>query len=194
MSVFDRRRRGTRSKQEGRRDRMAYRIREIEPRDNAAVERVIRSCLVEFGADHEGTAWADPDLGRFSEVYAPADSRYWVAEDDGGRIVGGTGIGPLDGAPGVCELQKMYCLPAARGTGLARRLIETALSWAAERYRRCYLETLENMTAAQRFYEKHGFRRTGEAVADTGHYCCDVRYIRELQGSPQAGISRPPPS
>ncbi len=59
---------------------MSYRIREIQKKDNAAVEHVIRSCLIEFGADHEGTAWADPDLGRFSEIYNSEGNRYWVAE------------------------------------------------------------------------------------------------------------------
>lgn len=156
---------------------MDYTIRLIEPRDNAAVEQVIRSCLIEFGANHAGTAWADPDLGRFSEVYAAPGNRYWVAESDG-RIVGGTGIGAL--TEDICELQKMYCLPQARGTGLAHELIERALAFAAAHYKSCYLETLENMTAAQRFYEKHGFARVTEPVVQTEHYACDVRYLRAL--------------
>ena len=157
---------------------MKYHIREIEPRDNGAVEGVIRACLIEFGANHEGTAWADPDLGRFSQVYSKNGSRYWVAEDENGQIVGGVGIGPL--APGLCELQKMYCLPVARGTGLAHELMGLALEFAKKYYTRCYLETLDNMTAAQRFYEKHGFARTTEPVIQTEHFACEVRYIKEL--------------
>ena len=43
-----------------------YKIREIVKNDNKDVENVIRTCLIEYGANHEGTAWADPDLGRFS--------------------------------------------------------------------------------------------------------------------------------
>ena len=124
---------------------MTCTIREIRPEDDAAVEGVIRACLIEFGADHAGTAWADPDLGCFSRVYAAPNSRYWVAEDETGVIVGGTGIGPLTDT--ICELQKMYCLPRARGSGAAHRLMETALAFARDRYRQCYLETLENMTA-----------------------------------------------
>ncbi len=77
-------------------------FREIQKEDDAAVEQVIRTCMIEFGGDHEGTAW-------------------------------------------------------------------------------CYLETLENMTAAQRFYEKNGFMRIDEPVIDTGHFHCDVRYIKELK-------------
>ena len=157
---------------------MTCTIREIRPEDDAAVEGVIRSCLIEFGANHAGTAWADPDLGCFSRVYAAPNSQYWVAEDETGVIVGGTGIGPLTDT--ICELQKMYCLPRARGSGAAHRLMETALAFARDRYRQCYLETLENMTAAQRFYEKYGFRRVYEPVVVTEHYCCDVRYLLDL--------------
>ncbi len=159
---------------------MGYIVREITPEDDRAVENIIRSCLVEFGADHAGTAWTDPDLGCFYKVYAHRDSRYWVAQEESGKIVGGAGIGKLKGADGVCELQKMYCLPKARGTGAAGLLMRTALDFAAKHYRRCYLETLENMKAAQRFYEKYGFERTFEKIVKTDHFACDVRYIKEL--------------
>lgn len=159
---------------------MSVIIRKIEPRDNAAVERIIRGCLLEFGGDREGTAWYDLDLGRFSEIYNSEERKYWVAED-GGEIVGGVGIAPLDGAdPAICELQKMYCLPNARGTGVAHELINIALEQAAKFYDRCYLETFGNMTAAQRFYEKHGFSRIDKPLGNTGHYGCDVMFIKQL--------------
>ena len=157
-----------------------YTIREIRPEDDQQIEGVIRACLIEFGADHEGTAWADPELGRLSGVYTGAGNRYWVALDPDGHVVAGVGIGGYPGAEGVCELQKLYCLPEARGTGLARELMDTALAYAKEHYRRCYLETLENMTAAQKLYEKYGFVRTWDPPVDTGHFNCDVRYIRDL--------------
>ena len=159
---------------------MEYTIREIEPRDNSGIEKIIRTCLIEYGANHDGTAWSDPMLGRFSEVYSKEGDCYWVAEDENGEHVGGVGIGRMENTDGICELQKMYCLPAARGTGAAQALIRTALDFAARRYKQCYLETLDNMTRAHRFYEKHGFRLTDEAVGSTGHFACDVKYIREL--------------
>ena len=157
-----------------------FTVREIRPEDDRGVENVIRSCLVEFGANREGTAWADPDLGRFSEVYAEEGCRYWVAANGEGRIVAGVGIGKADESAGICELQKMYCLPEARGTGVAHRLMEIALGFAKKHYRRCYLETLENMTAAQKFYEKYGFERIYEPVIKTSHFLCDVMYIKDL--------------
>jgi putative acetyltransferase len=157
---------------------MTYTIRPIEAKDNTAVEAVIRTCLIEFGANHEGTAWADPDLGRFSEIYNAPGNRYWVAEDEAGQIVGGTGIGRLTDT--VCELQKMYCLPQARGTGLGARLMDTALEYAQEFYSQCYLETLDNMTAARRFYAKYGFIPASHPPVETAHFACQVRLIRDL--------------
>lgn len=157
---------------------MTYTIRPIEAKDNAAVEGVIRACLIEFGANHEGTAWADPDLGRFSEIYCTPGNRYWVAEDESGRIVGGTGIGRLTDT--VCELQKMYCLPQARGTGLGAQLMAVALDHARNFYSQCYLETLDNMNAAQRFYAKHGFVPAENVPVQTAHFACQIRLIRDL--------------
>lgn len=157
---------------------MTYTIRPIEAKDNTAVEAVIRTCLIEFGANHEGTAWADPDLGRFSEIYNAPGNRYWVAENEAGQIVGGTGIGRLTDT--VCELQKMYCLPQARGTGLGARLMNVALEYAREFYSQCYLETLDNMTAARRFYAKYGFIPASHPPVETAHFACQVRLIRDL--------------
>lgn len=160
---------------------MEYKIREIDEKDNKEVENVIRTCLIEFGANHEGTAWTDPNLSRFSEIYNTDGNKYWVTENEEGKIVGGVGIGKLEGVDDVCELQKMYCLPEARGTGISHKLIDLALKYASKYYSRCYLETLENMVAAQKFYEKHGFERIYEPLVKTEHFACDVRYIKELQ-------------
>ena len=159
---------------------MKYTIREIEEKDNKEVEKIIRTCLIEFGANHEGTAWSDPNLGRFSKIYNTEGNKYWVAIDENNKIVGGVGIGKLDVIEDVCELQKMYCLAEARGVGVAHRLIDTALEYAKKYYSRCYLETLENMIAAQKFYKKHGFKRIYEPLIKTEHFACDVRYIKEL--------------
>ncbi len=159
---------------------MTYTIRPIQPPDDPAVEAVIRSCLIEYGANHAGTAWADPDLCRFSQIYNAPGRSYWVAADEDGTVVGGVGIGPLPGVEAVCELQKMYCLPHVRGTGIAQELLMLALDYAKEYYGQVYLETLPNMKPAQRFYEKHGFHLLDGPLAQTGHFACDVCYLRAL--------------
>ena len=156
---------------------MDYRIRKIEQKDDPVIEKIIRDCLIEYGGNHAGTAWADPDLGRFSFIYASDGTSYWVAEDETGTVVGGVGIGRMEGVPGMCELQKMYCVPAVRGTGVAHTLLLTALAFAKERYTSCYLETLDNMHEAQRFYEKHCFSRTEKQFGETGHFACNSKYL-----------------
>ena len=160
---------------------MKYKIREIEAKDNKEIEQIIRKCLIEFGANHEGTAWADPNLGRFSEIYNYEGNKYWVAENENGKLLGGVRIGKLEGTEGICELQKMYCLPEARGEGISHELIKIALEYAKKYYNKCYLETLENMVAAQKFYEKYEFVRIKEPIIKTEHFACDVRYIKELK-------------
>ena len=159
---------------------MKYIIREIESKDNKQVETVIRTCLIEYGANHEGTAWADPDLGRFSEVYDKPAHKYWVAINEDGIVVAGVGIGNLLGVEGVCELQKMYCLKEYRGNGIATKLINIAFDFAKNYYSKCYLETLENMVEAQKFHEKNGFVRLNGPLVNTGHFACDVCYLKEL--------------
>jgi len=159
---------------------MEYQIREIVEKDNKEVEMLIRNCLIEFGADREGTAWTDSDLGRFSQIYNSDGNKYWVATDENNKIVGGVGIGKLEGLDSICELQKMYCLPETRGMGLSHKLMEIALDYAKKYYKKCYLETLKNMVAAQRFYEKYGFERIDEPLVKTEHFACDVRFVKEL--------------
>ena len=47
-------------------------------------------------------------------------------------------------------------------------------------YDKCYLETLQNMIAAQKFYEKYGFKRLEKPLLETGHFACDVCYLKDL--------------
>ena len=157
-----------------------YVIRELERKDNKKIEEIIRTCLIEYGADHEGTAWSDPNLGRFSEIYNKEGNKYWVAVDEYNTIVGGVGIGELDKDRKICELQKMYCIKEVRGTGVSHDLIKTALEYAKKYYKICYLETLDNMIAAQRFYEKFDFKRIDKPLVKTEHFACEVRYSKKL--------------
>ncbi len=157
---------------------MNYSIRKIEKKDDVAIAAIIRQCLIEYGGDHRpDTAWADPYLDHFSDVYVNHNNCYWVAENDVGVVVAGVGIGPLTGSDDICELQKMYCLPEYRGTGIAQALMDKALSFAKTLYTGCYLETLQNMDRAKRFYEKNGFSHTTDTIGNTGHSGCDYHYV-----------------
>ncbi|MHB8678118.1 MAG: GNAT family N-acetyltransferase [Rudaea sp.] len=159
---------------------MNFAVRPIETRDDAAVAAIIRAVMPEFGADGPGFAIHDVEVDAMHAAYARAGCAYFVVEIDG-RVLGGGGIAALDGEPGVCELRKMYFLPALRGCGAGSALIRRCLYAARELgYRRCYLETLTGMDAAQRLYEKHGFARIPAALGNTGHFSCNRFYLLDL--------------
>ena len=154
-------------------------IRPLKAADNAAIEHVIRECLIEFGGNREGLAWADESLSHLSDYYNQEGRAYWVIEKEG-DVVGGCGIAPFAEQADVCELQKMYLLPSIRGTGIAAELLDIALRFAENHYRQCYIETLSNMHAANRFYLKQGFRQLASPLEGSEHFACDVWYIKDL--------------
>lgn len=157
-------------------------IRGIQPQDNAAIEQIIRESLIEFGGDREGLAWADSSLHSLYEFYNKEGKAYWILED-GGEIIGGCGIAPFADSNEVCELQKMYLSKRARGSGVALKLLETALEFAKIHYDKCYLETLQDMQAANRFYKKHGFESLDAPLAGSEHFACDAWYIKDLSAT-----------
>lgn len=155
-------------------------IREINEKDNMIIEQIIRSCLIEFGANREGFAWSDPELSRLSQAYKSDNTKYFIAEDNG-EILGGCGIAPMAAIEGVCELQKMYLVKETRGTGIAGKLMATALKFAKDHYERCYLETLNSMEAANKFYKKNDFIKLDKPIIETEHFGCDAWYIKKLE-------------
>jgi putative acetyltransferase len=156
-------------------------IRSIEKRDNLQIARVIRSVLVELGVPKVGTAYADKSLDAMFENYQKEKADYFVLEENG-EVIGGAGIAQLDNYKGnVCELQKMYFLPVARGHGLGTEMIDRCLKTAKKLgYEQCYLETMSYMEAAQKLYNRYGFRYLDGPMGDTGHYSCGVHMILDL--------------
>ncbi|MCW8981668.1 MAG: GNAT family N-acetyltransferase, partial [Altibacter sp.] len=93
-------------------------IRPIEKKDNPHIANLIRSVLEDLGVPKVGTAYADKALDAMFETYQNERMAYFVVEENG-ILIGGAGVAPLDNYDGnVCELQKMYFLPEARGRGV----------------------------------------------------------------------------
>ena len=158
-------------------------IRPIRADDDEAMASIIRAVMPEFGADGPGFAIHDAEVDAMSAAYAPPRAAYFVVVGTDDRPLGGGGIGPLAGGDdATCELRKMYLLKEARGLGAGARLIARCLETARSLgYDTCYLETLTGMDAAQRLYQKVGFRRRSSALGTTGHGGCDRFYTLDLR-------------
>ncbi|GMN04898.1 GNAT family N-acetyltransferase [Croceitalea sp. MTPC5] len=157
-------------------------IRKIVPTDNEQVAKLVRYVFEELGVPKVGTAYADKELDTMYEAFsAIPNADYYVIEENG-VVIGGAGIAPLANHEGnVCELQKMYFLPKARGRGLGKKLIETCLHQAkAYGFESCYLETMPYMKAAQALYKKNGFDYLDSAMGCTGHTSCPVYMLKKL--------------
>ncbi|MGH8233783.1 MAG: GNAT family N-acetyltransferase [Rhodanobacteraceae bacterium] len=156
-------------------------IRHIKPSDDIAIASIIRSVMPEFGAGGEGFAIHDAEVDAMHAAYSWPRSAYYVVEIDG-KVVGGCGIAPLEHAESdVCELRKMYFLPEARGIGAGTSMITRCLETARDLgFKRCYLETLTGMDAAQALYRKHDFAPLCAPLGKTGHHGCDRWFIRAL--------------
>ena len=92
------------------------------------------------------------------------------------RLCGGGGRARSAGVrEDVCELQRMYLAPMARGRGVGRLLLRACLDTAQSfGYRQCYLETAASLHQANHLYESAGFRRISEPPGRSDHLACDA--------------------
>ena len=156
-------------------------IREVIKPDNPHLAIIIRGVLKEMKVPTKGTAYADKELDNMYQAYSVPRSKYFVVEF-GDQILGGAGIMQLNKeAKNICELQKMYLHPKARGKGVGSNLLKLCLSFARENnFSLCYLETMPYMLDAQELYRKKGFVYINKPMGDTGHYSCPVWMTKEL--------------
>tara|TARA_B100000131_G_scaffold243628_1_gene236271 strand:+ start:351 stop:827 length:477 start_codon:yes stop_codon:yes gene_type:complete len=156
-------------------------IRKVIKSDNPQLAKVIRGVLNEMKVPAKGTAFADKELDNMHEAYSFPRSVYFVVES-GSQILGGAGVMPLNKGPkNICELQKMYLHPMARGKGIGSDLLKLCLSFAKiNKFSLCYLETMPYMKNAQKLYKKNGFIYINAPMGDTGHYSCPIWMTKEL--------------
>ena len=156
-------------------------IRKVIKSDNPQLAKVIRGVLNEMKVPAKGTAFADKELDDMHEAYSFPRSVYFVVEFEN-QILGGAGVMPLNKGPkNICELQKMYLHPMARGKGIGSDLLKLCLSFAKKnKFSLCYLETMPYMMNAQKLYKKNGFIYINAPMGDTGHYSCPIWMTKKL--------------
>lgn len=94
----------------------------------------------------------------FLAGYFAAAAGVWLAWDSG-RVAGCIALRALE-RHGAAEIKRMYVRPTWRGRGIAQQLLQNAERFAADAgYRWIYLDTTDEMKAASRLYEEHGYQR-----------------------------------
>lgn len=127
-------------------------MRPYEPADQPGIDQMMQGIAAEYPQAISG-----PHSVKIAEAYRLPNQRYWVALD-GHKVVGTVGVILL--AEQNAVLKRMMTDKDYRGasTGLASRLMATAIQWARSHgTTTIYLGTMAQFVAAQRFYQKHGF-------------------------------------
>jgi putative acetyltransferase len=155
-------------------------IRNIQASDNPTLAKIVKDTLAEFGANHPGTVYYDATTDALYELFQRPGAIYYVAELNG-KIIGGGGIYPTEGlADDTCELVKMYLLPAGRGLGIGRLLIEKCIDQARQfGYKNIYLETMPELKQALKVYEKFGFEYLKGPMGNSGHTGCSLWMLKQ---------------
>lgn len=142
-----------------------------------------------------GDAWAEfpgvvfdvdaelPELHHLASWFEGQGGRVWLAEGPDGVPQGMVGVRP-HGSDEAWEICRMYVDKAARGTGLAHRLLDQAENHAREQgAERLILWTDTRFAGAHKFYEKRGFVRQGAIrILDDLSKSLEFRYAKPLSG------------
>lgn len=93
-------------------------------------------------------------------------------------------VGTIAGAvepKGEGHLRGMAVLPSFHRTGVAEKLLHAIENWLHDRgCSQVTLDTTEPLLAAMKFYEKHGYRRSGRVADFFGMHL--LEYVKELSG------------
>jgi len=110
-----------------------------------------------------GSTYDDTLLFSNDEWRSFAQQRcYFLAERDG-AVVGMISGGFNDAHPGTHWMYGMYVTPSDRGTGSAQALVRSVSDWArGEGAEELFLHVGSSVARARAFYEKLGFRPTGD--------------------------------
>jgi GNAT superfamily N-acetyltransferase len=125
-----------------------------EPFDSPDVQALAEAQQEEMRGRYCGVGDIGP--AREARMFEPPDGVFLVTRDDGGRAVACGGVCRFDAAR--AELKRMYVLPAARGTGLGRRLLEALEAEARQLgYTGIVLETGDQQPEAVGLYVSAGY-------------------------------------
>jgi ribosomal protein S18 acetylase RimI-like enzyme len=157
--------------------------RGFQERDRGRVVTLLREYWADLGVSLCFQNFA-AELAGLPGNYAPPGGEMILARGpDTGEFLGCVAVRSVPGAPGLCEMKRLYVRAAARGTGLGRTLALAAMAEGRRLgYARMCLDTLPSLTAAQALYRALGFRHTGVTASEPAV----LMFEREL--GPEPGL------
>lgn len=155
--------------------------REIRQTDDKALAGIIRTNLKAHGLDIPGTVYFDDNLDHLSNFYLEDKSeRYYLIALKDNKVAGGVGLASVEFIEDCAELQKLYLDDANKGKGYGYILIDMIEEKARELgYKKMYLETHTNLSAAIHIYEKCGYEEIPKPECAV-HSTMNRFFIKEL--------------
>ncbi|MBN2561945.1 MAG: GNAT family N-acetyltransferase [Phycisphaerae bacterium] len=151
------------------------RIEPYAPEHQDGIVAVVRAVHEEYGFTWEADGY-HRDLYDIGAFYTQQGGMFWslLAE---GRVIGCAGV-LVHGRE--CELHRMYLLPAYRGRGLGRLLLETSMDFGRRQgCRRMQAWSDVKLTQAHKLYRKAGFVQEGERICDDPDNAREYGFWRE---------------
>lgn len=123
-------------------------------------------------------------LAAFCDRLDNPKNQIWAAMR-GEDIVGSIAIDGEDLGPGVAHLRWFILGDGARGGGVGRRLLSTALAFVdAQGFAQTQLWTFAGLVAARHLYESHGFTCAEERRGNQwGTEVMEQRFVRPARGA-----------
>ena len=162
-------------------------IRRYTPADQAAVEFLHVFAMQQVGAYLGRGPW-DDDLYAIEEHYLNAHGEFLLGEIEGRLVTMGAFRRT---SPIRAEIMRMRVHPDYQGQGFGQRILSELETRARTRgYTTLHLHTSTVQIAAQKLYEKHGFREVGR---ETYHGLQIILYEKEIAPPPHlaGGTGRP---
>lgn len=136
-------------------------------------QKIISQVLDEYGIGGY-THHSDTDLEDIEKAYA--NGYFGMIQNNDFEYVGTFGLFPLSETH--AEIRKMYLLPAARGNGLGKWMVNFLIEKAKELgFQKVELETASVLKEAISLYEKFGFQ---EVTASNASPRCDRAFAMDL--------------
>ena len=154
-------------------------VRSWETRDRAEAFHLIKDVLAEYGLKCEPYG-ADRDVYDVELHYQKKGGEFWVVERED-QIVGTAAYYPIERGNNAVEIRKMYILPAARGQGLGKFLLQELESKIIARgFDEIWIETASVLKKAVKMYENNGYMPTTGVETQR----CDRVYKKVIKFSP----------